>query len=342
MSRVLVGMSGGIDSALTAALLQREGETVIGAYCVMHDASPEERTDAQAVADALGIELITVDLRDRFESIVAENFRREYAAARTPNPCVLCNPTVKFAGLIETADSLGIDTVATGHYAAAERDPDTGRYFVRSVAHKDQSYMLCRLSQEQLARVRFPLGNRSKNENRALAKEWGIPVAEKPDSQEICFIRGESYTDYLERVCGQFPEGNFRLLEEDRIVGRHKGLIRYTVGQRKNLGIALGTPVYVRRLDPEKNEVILSREDAVDGSKITVTDPVFQALSPAETAFDAFGKIRFAARPASCRVKAENGILSAEFDTPQRAATPGQTAVFYDGDGRILCGGFIG
>lgn len=201
--------------------------------------------------------------------------------------------------------------------------------------------MLYRLEQSQLSRILFPLANTRKEENRRLAQELCLPVFEKPDSQDICFIKNESYVDYIERRLGVFPEGDFWLKDEDRAVGTHKGLIRYTVGQRKNLGIALGTPVYVSELDGERNRVVLSRADVVHSTEIRVNSPVFQGLKPDIDSFAAEAKIRFSAKTAPCTVTIKDGLLYAVFESPQRAATPGQSAVFYDREGCILCGGFI-
>lgn len=339
--RILVGLSGGVDSALTAALLQQDGYSVTGLYCIMHDADQSGLADAKKVADHLKIDLHTADLRNRFNEIVVADFLNCYAHAKTPNPCIVCNPAVKFKALCDKADELGIEKIATGHYAEIAKSKTSGRYCVKTVADKDQSYMLYRLEQEQLQRIVFPLGSTKKEENRKLAEELQIPVFQKPDSQDICFIKGESYADYIERVLGIFPEGDFWLKDEDRAVGKHKGLIRYTVGQRKNLGIALGTPVYVSKLDAENNRVVLSRTDVVDFSEIIVNSPVFQGLDPNVKQFQAEGKIRFSAKASPCTVMITDGVLHASFETPQRAATPGQSAVFYDKDGNILCGGFI-
>lgn len=337
--KILVGLSGGIDSALTAALLQEDGFEVIGLCCIMHDADTMILADAQKVADQRKIPLHVSDMRRTFEQTVVADFLDCYAHARTPNPCIVCNPNVKFKAICDKADELGIEHIATGHYAAVGEKE--GRFFIRTVLEKDQSYMLYRLSQEQLKRIIFPLANTKKEENRKRAEDFGIPVCQKPDSQDICFIKDESYVDFIEQRLGTFPEGDFWLKDENKAVGRHKGLIRYTVGQRKNLGISLGTPVYVSALDTKTNRVILSKKDVVDDRIITAASPVFQALAPSVTTFEGYGKIRFSAKASPCRVTVEEGKLHAEFEAPQRAATPGQSAVFYDAEGRVLCGGFI-
>ncbi len=341
MSRkVLVGLSGGVDSALTAALLQRNGYDVAGLYCIMHNADKTGLEDAEKVAKHLGIPLFTADLQTRFEEIVVADFLDSYAHAKTPNPCIVCNPAVKFKTLCDKADEMGIETVATGHYARIART-ENGRYAIQSVGDKDQSYMLYRLPQEQLKRILFPLSDTKKEENRKMAEELGLPVFQKPDSQDICFIKGQTYVDFIEARLGAFPEGDFWSADENKAVGRHKGLIRYTIGQRKNLGIALGAPVYVTKLDRENNRVILSKTDVINAFEITANSLVYQGLSPETESFEAFGKLRFSAKFAPCKVTIAGGRLTAIFETPQRAATPGQSAVFYNKDGTVLCGGFL-
>ncbi len=340
MKKVLVGLSGGVDSALTAALLQRDGYEVTGLYCIMHDVDKTGLADAEKVAKHLGISLLTADLRARFEEIVVTDFLENYAHAKTPNPCIVCNPAVKFKALCDEADRLGIEKIATGHYAAIVKNND-GRFAVQSVGDKDQSYMLYRLPQEQLKRILFPLSHTKKEENRKTAEKMALPVFQKPDSQDICFIKGQSYVDFIEARLGNFPEGDFWSADENKAVGRHKGLIRYTVGQRKNLGIALGAPVYVTKLDSENNRVILSKTDVINAFEITANSLVYQGVSPDAESFEAFGKLRFSAKFAPCKVTIAGGRLTAIFETPQRAATPGQSAVFYDKNGTILCGGFL-
>ena len=336
---VLVGLSGGVDSALTAAVLQQQGFDPIGLYCIMHDADASGLADAQKVADHLKIPLKTADLRKEFRETVVSDFLDCYARAKTPNPCIVCNPLVKFKALCHVADELGIEKIATGHYADVGNE--NGRYFIRAVKEKDQSYMLYRLTQEQLRRLILPLANTTKEENRAKAEALGIPIFKKPDSQDICFIKGESYVDFIERELGKFPEGTFWLQDEDRPVGTHKGLIHYTVGQRKNLGIALGAPVYVSALDVESNRVYLSKTDVVGRKEVSFLAPVYQKLDPAVTEFEAYGKIRFAAKPSHCRVSVKEFAFTAVFSDGQRAVTPGQSVVFYDEEGNVLCGGIL-
>lgn len=340
MSRIVLGMSGGVDSSVVAAMLKGEGHEVFGVYLQMHDIGAESIDDARRVADHVGIPMEVVDARERFDRIVVGDFLDCYTHGRTPNPCVLCNPTVKFHLLLSYADKVGADWVATGHYARVVQDPDTGRYAVACAGDKDQSYMLCRLTQDQLARIYFPLGDTVKSDNRAKASDFGLDVADKPDSQEICFIRDIPYGTFIEQRLGTFPEGDYWLEEEDRAVGKHRGIIYYTVGQRKKLGISLGVPAYVKRIEPETNRVVLSKRDVTDYTEMYCTDLVFQGLSPDTGTFCAAVKTRFGKRSASCTAKIENGVLTATFEEPQRAITAGQSAVFYRDD-RILCSGII-
>lgn len=337
---VVLGMSGGVDSSYAASLLKKEGYNVLGAFCVMHEYAEAGLADAKRAADTMGIELYTVDLTEEFDRKVKSYFAEAYAHAETPNPCIICNPEVKFKALINLADKLGAEKIATGHYAGIGKDEETGRYFVKKSSSKDQSYMLCRLTQDELSRTLFPLYGTDKKDNRKAAAAEGIPVAEKPDSQEICFIPDNDYAAFIEKRAGKFPQGEFWLTDENKAVGTHNGLIHYTVGQRKNLGIALGTPAYVCGFDKEKNRVLLSRNDVTDFRGLNCADIAYQKLSPEASSFTADVKIRYAHKGVSVSSEKNADGFRAIFAEPQRAVTPGQAAVFYEDDG-ILCAGEI-
>lgn len=339
MKHVLIGMSGGVDSSLAAALLQQQDCRIAGAFCIMHRQSTDALEAAKQTAANLGIELYTIPLEEEFSRTVVEDFIDNYTQGRTPNPCVLCNPLVKFKALLDLANRKGFDFVATGHYAQIGQE--NGRYFIRKNPDKDQSYMLYRLTQEQLSRILFPLAGTYKQENRKLASTFAPETADKPDSQEICFLpAGTGYADFIEAKRGLFPPGEFWLEEESRCFGTHKGLIRYTVGQRKNLGLSAGVPLYVKKLDPNTNRVILSKNDVVDVRDAICINPVFQACSPEEKTIQGTVKIRHSKQETPAEVTIQKDRLLLHFQTPVRAITPGQSAVVYDKD-KILCGGIL-
>ncbi len=339
MKTAVLGLSGGVDSSTAAARLKQSGYNVVGVYCVMHKYSEEGLRDAKRVAEHIGIDFDTLDCTKEFEDIVIRDFLENYKRGRTPNPCTVCNPNVKFKALCDYAEKIGAEDIATGHYAGV--GCKNGRYFVRKSADKDQSYMLWGLTQKQLSMLILPLYNEFKPDVRKQAHDLGLPVAEKPDSLDLCFVPDGNYAAFIEEHVGKFPEGEFWLRDENRAVGVHKGIIRYTVGQRKNLGIALGTPVYVCGIDAEKNRVILSRNDVTDYTSLKCRNANFQALLPENTAtFDADVKIRYAHKGAHGTVSVSDNGFSVKFDEPQRAVTAGQSAVCYDGD-KILCGGII-
>ena len=324
---VILGMSGGVDSSYAASLLKNNGYEVIGAYCIMHEYAEEGLQDAKRVAESLKIELHTIDLTEKFDKIIKKYFTDAYSNAKTPNPCIVCNPTVKFKSLCDLADKLGAEKIATGHYAGTGFDEESGRYYIKKASYKDQSYMLCRLTQEQISRVLFPLYGTEKDDNRKAAALTGIPLSDKPDSQEICFIPDKDYARFIENRVGKFPEGEFWMEEENKSVGIHKGLIHYTIGQRKNLGIALGERIYVKGFDIPKNRVILSRKDVTDNSRLTCSDIVYQALSTETVDFQADVKIRYAHKGAQSVSVISEGKIRTEFIENQRAVTPGQYAV---------------
>lgn len=348
--KAVVGLSGGVDSAVTAYLLKKQGYEVMGVtMCVLggENRKIEEQMieDAGAVARALGISYEAVDFTQRFQEKVVTYFVEEYLHARTPNPCVMCNRHVKWAALQDYAGRIGADFVATGHYARIERLAN-GRYTLKNsvTAKKDQTYVLFCLTQEQLAHTLMPLGDYDKEQVRRIAKDAGIPVAEKKDSQEICFIPDHDYAAFIMRRCPEndVREGNF-VTPDGRTIGTHKGLIHYTVGQRKGLGVAFGEPMFVKKLCPQSNEVVLGKAEEMFQDSLLCDSVNFmgaEPLKPGET-LRVTGKIRYAHRGTPATVTMlDDGCLRADFDTPVRAVTPGQAAVFYDGE-YLACGGII-
>ena len=353
MQRVIVGMSGGVDSAVTAYLLQCGGYEVIGVTLRTWQSADGtesrccEISDAQRICDSLGIPYYVRSCLSEFRQEITEPFVREYLAGRTPNPCVICNGCIKWQKLIEAADAMQADWLATGHYASVRRLANS-RYTVQrgAFSEKDQSYMLYRLTQAQLSRTLMPLGQLSKAEVREIAKTAGIPVAEKPDSQEICFVTDGRYADYVEEHAGQpLPgEGNF-VDACGQILGRHQGIHRYTVGQRKGLGIAVGQPVYVQKIDAAANRIVLGDAASLRTDTVLCGDLHFMGMREpaAGESFAANVKIRYhhPAQDAVCEMLTD-GRLRVRFRQPVRAAAPGQSAVFYDRSGCVLGGGIIG
>ena len=335
-------MSGGVDSAVTALLLARDGYVVEGGTLVLREGGESEAEEARAVAHRLGIPHHTFDLRAEFRRLVIEPFIEAYEAGKTPNPCVLCNRTVKFGLLLDRASDLGMDGVATGHYAQLERSPG-GRYLLRRAADlsKDQSYMLYSLSQAQLSRSRFPLGGLSKAEVREMAEEAGFSNARKRDSQDICFIPDGDYGGFLERAHGgAYPAGNF-ITADGRVLGRHRGLIHYTVGQRKGLGLALPAPLYVCEKRVTDNDVVLADNDALFTHTLTAEQINFIPFDRLDQPLRVTAKVRYAqaAQSATAEQIGEDRIR-VTFDEAQRAIAPGQSVVLYDGD-YVVGGGII-
>ena len=340
--RILLGMSGGIDSTYAVTELRGRGYEVVGAFLKMTEESDVD--SAVRAAEALNVPLTVVDCTERFRDIVIGNFLSEYAAARTPNPCIVCNRFVKIAALCETAKEMGIPTVATGHYADVGFDEETKRYYIRKGADpkKDQSYMLWRLTQEQLASVLFPLNGLMKADIKAKAKEMALPNADAAESQEICFIPSDDYVSYIEERLGKFPRGAFKD-DSGKTVGTHEGIIHYTIGQRKGLGLSLGKPAFVTAIDPEANTVCVTvDEKKIFTDRLTCHSLNFMAIAPGDyEELSGEGKVRYAARPERARARICGDRAEIFFDRPVRAVTPGQSVVFYDGD-KILFGGMIG
>ncbi len=343
--KILIGMSGGLDSSYTALLYKDAGYEVAGA--VLRMSAETDVTAAQTAAAEIGIPLHVIDATKAFDTYVKSYFVAEYANGRTPNPCVMCNRYVKIERLCDFARENGFDCVSTGHYARIRRDADTGRFYVQAAddKRKDQSYMLWMLSQEQISMLRTPLADRDKTGIRDAARDRGLTAAGAKESQDICFLPDGNYIPFVESRCGTFPPGDF-IDENGNAVGRHGGIIRYTVGQRKGLGIALGHPVFVTKIDPDTNTVHLAPSGGEYMETVTLRDAVFQKLpqTAMRVGMRVMAKIRYAAKPAAATVAAlAENMPTLRFETAQRAVTPGQSCVVYDADGAcdILFGGFI-
>lgn len=352
MAKVIVGMSGGVDSAVCAYLLKAAGYEVIGVTLKTWVAADGKESrcceidDARLVADQIGIPYYAVNCISEFQRCVIDPFVQAYIHGLTPNPCIGCNRYIKWDRMLDFAKSMQAEYIATGHYASVVQ-LDNGRYTVKQADHiaKDQTYMLYKLSQEQLAHTLMPLGKLTKEQVRAIAVQAGISVAQKPDSQEICFVPEGNYADYIEEnaECDLPPEGNF-VDEEGKVLGRHKGIIHYTVGQRKGLGIALGEPAYVKEIRTETNEVVLAPDSSLYSDTVVCGEVNFMSIAPLAVGekIRCLAKIRYHHTPQSAELEMlDEDTVQIRFDAPVRAVTPGQSAVFYDEDHCVMGGGVI-
>ena len=334
---VFVAISGGVDSAAAAILLKERGYNVRGVTLRLkpHNLADKDIEDAKAVADTLNIPLDVLDMRDEFKK-VTDYFCNEYLEGRTPNPCVMCNPNVKLGKLLEYTLAQGGDLLATGHYANIVKDENGVYYIKRNPSSKDQSYFLCGLNQHILSHVIFPIADLSKPEIRQLASENNIPVAEKKDSQEVCFIPDNDYISFIEREFNpKATPGDF-LSSSGEKLGTHSGIYKYTIGQRKGLG-AFGKPMYVLSIDSENNAVIIGDNNELFKDEIFVKDINFLSGKAPDNEFQCEVKIRCAARPAKATLSLSGNTGKIVFQESQRAAAPGQTAAIYIDD--ILIGG---
>lgn len=332
MSKVVLGFSGGVDSAVCAALLRKQGFEVRGLY--LDNTDEKSREDAVMTADYLGMDLTVLEIKPELENKVCRPFAESYLHGRTPNPCIICNPAVKFKSLLAEAERIGAEFIATGHYARAE-----GGALFKGLPANDQSYMLCRLTREQLSRCTFPLGRYEKKQVRAMAEELTLPVAKKPDSMEICFIPDKDYVNWLSERAALPGPGNF--IFHGEVIGEHEGIVRYTVGQRRP-GLFDGHKLYISRIDAAKNEIELALWEELFKTEVIAENFNWLVDAPVGQKMEASIRVRHTKweEPRCCALPEEGGRMTAVCETPVRAPAAGQSAVLYDGD-RVLGGGFI-
>lgn len=353
--KVVVGMSGGVDSSVAAWLLKQKGYDVIGVTMQIWQDEDEMTLeehggccglsavdDARRVAAALEIPYYVMNFKQDFKEYVIDYFVDEYVHGRTPNPCIACNRYVKWESLLKRSLDIGADYIATGHYARVDRLPN-GRYAIRTskTAKKDQTYALYNLTQKQLSRTLMPVGEYEKDDIRKMAEEIGLQVAHKPDSQDICFVPDGDYAKYIEESVGQESlPGNF-VLSDGTVVGTHKGIIHYTVGQRKGLGLSLGHPAFVLEIRPDSNEVVVGTKEESMSVYVRANQVNFMSVEDLTEPKRVWAKIRYNHRGAWCTVeKTGSDEILCTFEEPQRAITPGQAVVLYDGE-YVLGGGTI-
>ena len=363
---IAVAMSGGVDSSTVAAMLRAEGHNVVGLTMQLwnqrrlagHEGVPEsvqgrccsidDVYDARRVAETIGIPYYVVNHEDRFERDVVRPFVREYLSGRTPIPCSLCNNHLKFDQLLTVAQQIGAEAVATGHYARVEFDKNRGRWILKRPADhsKDQTYFLFGLTQEQLSRTMFPLGNMTKPEVRDLARKYGLASAEKPDSQEICFVPGGDYKNFIDAYLAEqgesLPDTAGELVTTDgRAIGEHSGIHNFTIGQRKGLGVATGSPLYVLQIKGDTREVVVGSGENLYSNTLRVHRVNLISAEDLPALMRVTVKIRHRHEAAAAMIeKSGADEILVSFEQPQRAITPGQAAVFYDGD-VVVGGGWI-
>lgn len=349
--KIMIGMSGGVDSSVAALMLQKAGYQVVGVTMILKPddiLTPEERLlakkeaeDAAAVCEKLGIPHYTPDFTEEFRQKVISNFSSEYFAGRTPNPCIRCNQNLKFGKMLDFALEIGCDKIATGHYSRIEKRPD-GRFILkRADSRKDQSYFLYGFTQHQLAHTLLPLERLEKDEARAIAAEYGLPVANKPDSQEICFIRNNDYVSFLENYCGGISVPGDFVDREGNVIGKHRGIYHYTIGQRKGLGVTFGEPRYVTTINGKDNSITLGPEGSQYRSELIAGELNFIPFDELTETIRVTAKVRYQAKPSPATVTPMGeGRVQVAFEEPQRSVTPGQAVVFYDGD-TVIGGGTI-
>ncbi len=353
--KVVVGMSGGVDSSVAAYLLKEAGYEVVGVtmqiwqdedVCSLEESGGccglSAVEDARRVASDLGIAYYVMNFKQEFKDNVMDYFTREYLQGRTPNPCIACNRYVKWESLLQRSLNIGADYIATGHYARIIQ-LENGRYTLQmsATAAKDQTYALYNLTQEQLKHTLMPVGEYTKDQIRAIAERIDLRVANKPDSQEICFVPDNDYAGFIQKEAGVVPKpGNF-INRDGEIVGKHKGIIHYTIGQRKGLNLSLGYPVFVLEIRPETNEVVVGTGEEVFADKLICNNINFMSIEKLTEPMEVMAKIRYSHKGAKAVIRmTKEDTIECVFEEPQRAITPGQAVVFYEGD-YVVGGGTI-
>ena len=356
MSKALIAMSGGVDSSVSAALMVQQGHECIGVNMKLHTGAAEDEIggktccsltdaeDARSVCRRLGMPFYVFNFTEDFAKEVIDRFVCAYECGATPNPCIDCNKYMKFSKLYDRAKILGCDLIVTGHYARVEYTEERGRWLLKKAKNiaKDQTYVLYFLTQEQLAHTRFPLGEfESKDQIRAIAEELDFITAKKSDSQDICFVPDGNYGDFLAEYTGKTYEPGDFVDVNGKVVGQHKGIVRYTIGQRRGLGLAMCEPVYVKRKDMERNQVVIATNAELFSDRLIADTFVWSGMDAPAEPYRCKAKIRYQAKEADCTVTAlPDGRVEVRFAEPQRALTVGQAVVLYEED-IVLGGGVI-